>query len=54
MGVEDVKADRIGRAGVTSIEDLKNKAEHALMRLASLPELLMGFFRDRNLRYILD
>ena len=51
---KNIKADRIGRAGVTSIEDLKNKAEQALMRLASLPELLMGFFRDRNLRYILD
>ena len=50
---KNVKADRIGKAGVTSAEDLRNKAEQALMRLASLPELLMGFFRDPNLRYIL-
>jgi hypothetical protein len=47
-----VKADRIGRAGVTGPEDLKAKALAALHRLQRLPQLIQGFFRDPNLRYI--
>lgn len=50
---KDVKADCIGKAGVASVEDLRNKAEQAIMRLASLPELLMGSFCDPNLCCIL-
>jgi transposase len=46
------KHDRIGRAGVTSPEDLKAKALAALHRLQRLPHLIQGFFRDPNLRYI--
>jgi transposase len=47
-----VKHDRIGRAGVTSPDDLKAKALAALVRLQRLPHLIQGFFRDPNLRYI--
>jgi transposase len=47
-----VKHDRIGRAGVTGPEDLKAKALAALHRLQKLPEVVRGFFRDPNLRYI--
>jgi hypothetical protein len=47
-----VKHDRIGRAGVTSPDDLKAKALAALHRLQKLPHLVQGFFQDPNLRYI--
>jgi transposase len=47
-----VKHDRIGRAGVTSPDDLKAKALAALHRLQRLPHLVRSFFRDPNLRYI--
>ena len=47
-----VKHDRIGRAGVTSPDDLKAKALAALHRLQQLPHLVQSFFRDPNLRYI--
>jgi transposase len=50
---KNVKADRIGRAGIAKAKgDLKNKATVALHRLQKLPELIRGFFRDPNLRYI--
>jgi transposase len=47
-----VKHDRIGRAGVTSPDDLKAKALAVLHRLQRLPHLVRSFFRDPNLRYI--
>jgi transposase len=47
-----VKHDRIGRAGLTSPDDLKAKALAALHRLQKLPHLVRSFFRDPNLRYI--
>ena len=47
-----VKHDRIGRAGVSSPDDLKAKALAALHRLQKLPHIVQGFFRDQNLRYI--
>jgi transposase len=47
-----VKHDRIGRAGVSGLEDLKAKALAALHRLQKLPHLVQGFFRDPSLRYI--
>jgi transposase len=47
-----VKHDRLGRAGVTSPDDLKAKALAALHRLQKLPHLVQSFFRDPNLRYI--
>jgi transposase len=47
-----VKHDRIGRAGVNGLDDLKAKALAALHRLQKLPHLVQSFFRDPNLRYI--
>jgi transposase len=49
---KNVKADRIGRAGITSADDLKAKALAALHRLQKLPNLIRGFFADPDLRYI--
>ncbi len=49
---ENVKADRVGRAGITSGEDLTTKALAALHRLQKLPHLIPSFFTDPNLRYI--
>lgn len=50
---KNVKHDRIGRAGITSRDDLLTKAVAALHRLANLPQLLKSFFHDPNLLYIL-
>jgi transposase len=47
-----VEHDRIGRAGVSGPDDLKAKALAALHRLQKLSQLIQGFFRDSNLRYI--
>jgi transposase len=47
-----VKADRVGRAGVTDKDDLKAKAVAALRRLQRLPHIVRGFFADPNLAYI--
>lgn len=52
---KNVKHDRIGKLGVTSIttrEHLWTRAAQALNRLARLPELVRGFFRDPDLAYI--
>jgi transposase len=49
---KNIKADRVGRAGVTGPDDLKAKALSALHRLQKLPHLIRGFFADSNLRYI--
>ncbi|MDP2950348.1 MAG: IS630 family transposase [Chloroflexota bacterium] len=49
---KNVKADRIGRAGIRAKDDLKIKARAALHRLQKLPHLIRGFFSDPNLRYI--
>src|SRR5512144_3019009 len=49
---KNIKADRVGRAGVTEADDLKDKAVSALHRLQKLPHLIRGFFADSNLRYI--
>ena len=47
-----MKAAKIGRAGVTSQEDLRAKAISALRRLQKMPHLVRGFFRDPCLDYI--
>ena len=44
--------DRIGRAGVNGLDDLKAKALATRHRLQKLPDLVRSFFRDPNLRYI--
>jgi transposase len=49
---KNVKHDRIGRAGITSAEDLRRKAMAALERIARTPSLIKGFFGDPDLRYI--
>jgi transposase len=50
---KNVKADRIGRAGIQGAkEDLRSKAVSALRRLQKLPRLIRGFFLDPDLRYI--
>jgi transposase len=49
---KNVKADRIGKIGVTSKDDLKTKATGALRRLQKLPALVRGFFHDPHLAYI--
>ncbi len=46
---QNVKNARIGRAGITSLEDLKNKAVGALERLGKTPKLVRGFFGDPEL-----
>ena len=48
---KDVKHDRIGKAGIRSAEDLRQKAENALRRLQKLPELVCAFFSDPHIRY---
>jgi transposase len=49
---KNVKADRVGRAGITDQDDLKAKAVAALRRLQRLPHIVRGFFADPNLAYI--
>lgn len=48
---KNVKHDRIGKAGVRSAEDLRQKAENALRRLQRLPGLVCAFFLDPHIRY---
>ena len=50
----NVKAARIGRAGITSQDDLRTKAISALRRLQKMPHLVRGFFRDPLLAYITE
>lgn len=49
---KNVKADRVGRAGIEDAEDFRAKAISALHRLQKLPHLIRGFFGDRSLAYI--
>jgi transposase len=49
---KNVKADGIGRAGVTSKDDLYAKATAALRRLQQMPHVARGFFGGPTLRYI--
>jgi transposase len=50
---KNVKADRIGRAGIAQDKgDLRTKAVAALNRLRQLPDVICGFFLDPHLRYI--
>jgi transposase len=48
---KNVKHDRIGKAGVRSAEDLRQKAENALRRLQRLPGLVCAFFLDPHIQY---
>lgn len=49
---KNVKHDRIGKTAITSFDDLRDKAESALLRLQRLPELVRAFFSDPCLSYI--
>ncbi len=50
---KNVKADRIGRAGIATAQgDLRSKAVAALHRLQKLPHLIRGFFLDPHLRFV--
>jgi transposase len=49
---KSIKHDRVGRAIVRSVEELTDKIERAVDRLQATPELVRGFFRDRDLLYI--
>ncbi|MPZ71307.1 MAG: hypothetical protein GEU71_17560 [Actinobacteria bacterium] len=49
---KNVKHDRVGKTAITSFDDLRDKAESALLRLQRLPELVRGFFGDPCLTYI--
>lgn len=48
----NVKAAKIGRAGITSQDDLASKAISALRRLQKMPHLVRGSFADPHLAYI--
>ena len=48
----NVKAAKIGRAGITSQDDLRTKAISALRRLQKMPHIVRGFFGDPRLAYI--
>ena len=52
LPVQNLKHDRVGRAGIDSQEELKGKAFAAVHRLQKLPRIVRGFYRDPNLRYI--
>lgn len=49
---KNVNPDRVGKAPVTSKDDLKATVISALRRLPKLPALIRGFFADPCLRYI--
>ena len=49
---DNVKAARIGRAGITSQQELRSKAITALRRLQELPHIVPGLFGNPNLAYI--
>ncbi len=49
---KNVKHDRVGRAGLRTAKDLKANALAALHRLQKLPNIVISFFHDPNLRYI--
>jgi transposase len=49
---KNVKHDRVGKTAITSFDDLRDKAESALLRLQRLPELVRAFFSDPCLSYI--
>ncbi|MHB8451112.1 MAG: transposase, partial [Mycobacteriales bacterium] len=49
---KNVKSDRIAKMLPKDSEELKSFAVRALERLAGMPELVQGFFRDPKLAYI--
>lgn len=49
---KNIKSDRVGRASITSDDDLATMAVSALHRLQKLPGIIRGFFHDPGLAYI--
>jgi transposase len=49
---KNVKADRVGRAGITGPDQFKALAVGALRRLQAMPRIVRGFFADPDLAYI--
>ena len=49
-----MKNDRIGHGVIMSKDDLKAKAIGGLRRLQKLPDIVVDFFRDPKLAYILN
>ncbi|HEY6422983.1 MAG TPA: IS630 family transposase, partial [Pseudonocardiaceae bacterium] len=49
---KNVKHDRVGKTAIKSFDDLRDKAESALLRLQCLPEIVRAFFKDPCLSYI--
>jgi transposase len=49
---KNVKADRVGRAGITGPDQFRALATGALRRLQAMPHIVRGFFGDPDLAYI--
>jgi transposase len=49
---KNVKHDKIGRASVRGLDELKAVARSALRRLQKMPHIVLGFFADPKLSYI--
>lgn len=49
---KNIKHDKIGRASVRGLDDLKAVAISALRRLQKMPRIVIGFFADPSLAYI--
>ena len=49
---KNVKADRVGRAGITGPDQFRALAVGALRRLQAMPHIVRGFFADPDLAYI--
>jgi len=47
-----IKHDKIGRAGVRGLNELKFAARSALARLQKMPHVIRSFFLDSNLAYV--
>ena len=50
----NLKNHRIGRKMITGPDDLKQKIISSLRSLQKMPRKIIGFFREKHVRYILD
>jgi hypothetical protein len=46
MSPEERQADCVSKTAITSSDDLRDKAESALLHLQRLPKLICAFFSD--------
>ena len=49
---KNIKNDKIGRAGVRGLDDLKFIARSALASLQKMPHVIRSFFLDPHLAYL--